>query len=197
MATRYTFPVTKEMASAKTTARVSTKHSQFVAKQINRKNFAIAKKIVDGLASEKRGIDSYSGKYYTKTSKQILRLLNLLEANALNKGLVPEEMQLLISAHQGPAYLRSRRKRMFGMKLKVTHLQAALRPSKKKVKKVEVPKKTVPKPVKKETKPNKVDAINKEKPKKEPVKKTVPKPASSDINASEASKKKKDKEVFT
>lgn len=131
----YTFEITKDMATAKTTARVSTKHSQLVARHINGIDFTKAKLIVEGLIKKKVAIDSYMGKYYTKTSQAILKLLKLLESNAINKGLNPNEMKVFVSAHKGPTYLRSRRKRIFGIRLKVTHLQAVLKPVKKSIKK--------------------------------------------------------------
>jgi ribosomal protein L22 len=137
----YTFEITKEMVTAKTTSKISTVHSQLVVKYINGKNFAKAKYIIDGLATEKRGIDSRMGRYYTKTSEGFMKLLKLLEANALNRGMDFDSMDLFICASKGPAYHRGRRKSSFGSKLKVTHLQAVLKPGKKrKVKKVFVKK---------------------------------------------------------
>jgi ribosomal protein L22 len=126
----YTFEITEDMASAKTTDRVSTKHSQFVARHLNGLNLLKAKELLEGLISQKIGIDSYMGKYYTKSSEGLLRLLKLLEANALNRGLDFETMNVFVSAHRGPAYRRSRRKQKFGTRLKVSHLHAVLKPGK-------------------------------------------------------------------
>jgi len=167
----YTFPITKEMATAKTTSRVSTIHSRFVAKQINGMNFVKAKQVVDDLITKKRGIHSYMGLYYTKTSKEILKLLKLLEANALNRGLDFETMNLFISAHMGPAYLRGRRKQSFGMKLKVTHLHAILKPSKKTKPAVKKEKKKVEKPKTEKKEVKKEKSVKKGTKKKKEVKK--------------------------
>jgi hypothetical protein len=130
----YTFPITKEMASAKTTARVSTKSSKTIAKKINNKNFLMSKTLVEKMFLGKK---SLNGKYYTKTSEAIFKLLKLLEANAISKGMSVEGTELLFSAHMGPNYRRSRRKQHYGTKMKITHLHAVIKPGKvKKIKTV-------------------------------------------------------------
>ena len=93
-------------------------------KAINRKKFADAKKILKDLVDKKK---SLRGKYFTKTAKEITKILNQLENNAKNKKLNPDEMFLFISAHKGPTMHRARRKwRRFGSKLKMCHIQAVL-----------------------------------------------------------------------
>jgi len=104
--------------------RISTKHAVKVCKKINRKKFDIAKKYIENLLNRKISIDR---KYNTKTTKEILNVLNSLENNARVKNLDPIGMELFISAHIGTKLLRGRRKRMFGMILKNTTLQAFLK----------------------------------------------------------------------
>jgi hypothetical protein len=145
----YTFPITKEMATAKTTAKISTKSAKTIAKKINRKNFLMSKTLVEKMYLGKK---SLNGKFYTKASEEIFKLLKLLEANALSRGLNAEGMELLFSAHMGPNYQRGRRKQHYGTKMKITHIHAVIKPGKvKKVKPVKVEKKKEkPKEVKKE-----------------------------------------------
>jgi ribosomal protein L22 len=106
------------------TFSISAKNATKVCKAINRKKFADAKKILEDLIAEKKDL---RGKYFTKTSKEILKLLKQLENNAKNKKLDSEAMFLFVSAHRGPTMHRARRKwRRFGSRLKICHVQAVL-----------------------------------------------------------------------
>jgi len=123
----YTMPVTKEMAYARSTIRASTKDSHIICKKVSRWQFEKAKAFIAGLAAETADID---GKHYTGAAEKIMVMLNSLEANARRKGLEPEKMIIYMSAHQGPNMMRSRRKRMFGSKMKITHVHAILKAKK-------------------------------------------------------------------
>ena len=68
----YTFPITKDMVKARSTLSISRKHATIVCKKINRKTYKNAREIVEGLAYEKKSIE---GKYYTKTSTELLKFL--------------------------------------------------------------------------------------------------------------------------
>ncbi len=137
----YTFPTTKDDVTASTTMRASTKAAEKICRALNRKDFSKAKKFCEGLIEQTVSLD---GKFHTKAAGMILELLESAEKNAQHRNLPVEGRTLFISAHQGPKYLRARRKRMFGSRMKVTHVQAVLRiakPAEKKEKKVEVKKK--------------------------------------------------------
>ncbi len=135
--TDYTFPTTKDDVTARTTVRVSTKACEKICSALNRKDFGKAKKFCSGLIEQTVSLD---GKFHTKSAQRILELLESAEKNASHRNLSAEGRTLFISAHQGPKYLRARRKRMFGSRMKVTHVQAVLRIAKaveKKERKVE------------------------------------------------------------
>lgn len=125
----YTFPIAKEMASASTTLSVSPKHALAICRALNRKNWKDAKAKVDALANEETPLTGrWKGKYYTKAATHISKLLDTVAANARQKNLDPETARLLISAHRGPSMYRGRRKRKFGMQMKIVHVQAVLKP---------------------------------------------------------------------
>ena len=106
------------------TFSISPISSVKVCKAINRRKFSYAKKLLEDLLAEKKDL---KGKYYTKTSEEILKLLNQLEKNAKNRNVDPENMYLFISAHKGPTLHRARRRwRKFGSRLKIAHVQAVL-----------------------------------------------------------------------
>jgi len=114
----------KEQARASGTLSISQLNAVKVCKAINRKKFNDAKKILEDLSNEKT---SLRGKYFTKTTNEILKLLKQLESNAKNKNLDLDKMFLFISAHKGPTMHRARRKwRRFGSRLKICHVQAIL-----------------------------------------------------------------------
>ncbi|MEM5872266.1 MAG: uL22 family ribosomal protein [Candidatus Aenigmatarchaeota archaeon] len=115
---------TKEKACASSTLPISLKNSVKVCRAINRKKFSDAKKFLEDLLNKKI---SLNGKYFTKTVKEILKLLNQLEKNAKNKNIDPNPLFLFISAHKGPTLRRARRRwRKFGTQLKICHIQAVL-----------------------------------------------------------------------
>ncbi|MBR9682402.1 MAG: hypothetical protein GOV02_01890 [Candidatus Aenigmarchaeota archaeon] len=148
MAIGYTFPVEKEMACAKSTLSVSAIHAQTVCKKINGKEFLKAKKFIEDVRDEKVSIN---GRYYTKTVTEIAKLLHTAEANAIAQNHDTEAMKLFISVSKGPRLYRAKRKRSFGLAMKIANLQVILKPFVKKQKKTKVePKKETKKEVPKE-----------------------------------------------
>jgi len=135
----YTFPIKKEMAIASTTLSVSPKHALAICRSINRRTWKDAKLRVDNLATQTTPLTGrWKGKYYSKAASQISKLLDAVASNARQKTIDPETSQLLISAHRGPSMYRGRRKRRFGMQLKIVHVDAILqKPSERPKKKVE------------------------------------------------------------
>jgi ribosomal protein L22 len=121
----YTIPITKEMVTAQTDLRASTKAALSVCRRLNRHGFANAIEFAEKLTKKEVSID---GKYHDKTAKGILRMLKGLEANAKNRDMDAAKMRLNISVHNGPKLMRGRRNRHHGMRLKNTFVQAVLIP---------------------------------------------------------------------
>ncbi len=120
----YTMQIKKEDAISRGSPQISSKSSLVVCRKLNRKSFAEAKVLLEGLLEQTKSID---GKFYTKTAKEILGLLKNAEKNAVTKGLDPNAMELIISAHKGTRRYRSRRKRSFGYALKSANIQVILK----------------------------------------------------------------------
>lgn len=125
MAKYYTIPIQKEMVAAKSTLPISTRNATIICRKLNHMKFENAKKLLEGLSKEKVDLD---GRYYTKTSGELLLLLNSAESNARAQGKEPEKMTLMISAHKGRTMLRGRRRRNFGLRMKLTNVHAILKP---------------------------------------------------------------------
>jgi ribosomal protein L22 len=119
------YAITKDKAaSASTTLNISEKNAAEVCKFLNRKKFAESKKILDNVLNQKLKLN---GKYYTKTTEEIMKLLKQLESNARKKELDADKMFLFISTHRGPTMHRARRRwRKFGSRMKSCHVQAIL-----------------------------------------------------------------------
>jgi ribosomal protein L22 len=113
----------KEKVRAMGTFSISTATSKIVCKLINRQKFSDAKKILEKLVKKE---DSVKGKYYTKTSEEILGLLKNLESNAKALNIDAAPLILFISSHRGPTMYRSKRDRRHGVQLKMTHVQVVL-----------------------------------------------------------------------
>jgi ribosomal protein L22 len=94
--------------------------------------FKRALEILHGLEGQKTHLPKtlYLGrKYYSKSARAIAGVLSALSANARARGLEPENMILMVSAHQGPTMWRARRKALGGRpaaRLKLSHVQAVL-----------------------------------------------------------------------
>jgi ribosomal protein L22 len=111
-------------ASALSTLRISQNNAAEVCKVLNRKKFAESKKILSDVLNKKSKL---KGKYFTKTSEEIMEVLKQLEFNARKKELDVDNMFLFISAHRGPTMHRTRRRwRKFGSRMKSCHVQAIL-----------------------------------------------------------------------
>jgi len=114
---------TKEKVRALTTVSISHINTSKVCKALNRKKFSDAKKFLEKLINKEVSI---SGKYFTKTSKEILKFLNQLESNARTVNLDANSLNLFISSHKGATMYRGRRDRRHGIRLKSAHIQAVL-----------------------------------------------------------------------
>ena len=124
MSMKYTIPIKKDMVCASSNISVSTKTATKICKFLNRKKVAETKKFLNDLINEKV---SLNGKYYTSTCKEILKVLESVESNARARGLNPDSMKVLISAHRGPTLHRGRRRwRKFGTRLKMSQIQIVL-----------------------------------------------------------------------
>jgi len=120
---KYTFPIKEKMVCASSTFSISYLNAEKVCKVLNRKKFIDAKNLLEKIVNEEVSI---KGKYYTKTSKEILRLLNQLENNARAREIASDNMILFISANKGAKIQRSRRSSKFGTRLKQSHVKAVL-----------------------------------------------------------------------
>ena len=119
---KYTIP-TKGKVCASSTFSISSINATKVCKVLNRKKFSYAKSFLEKLVRQEATI---KGRYYSKTSKDILKLLEQLENNARSRNVDTTSMKLFISAHRGPTRYRSRRRRKHGLQLKLAHIQAVL-----------------------------------------------------------------------
>ena len=117
----------KEVTVAGIDLPISTKNSIVVCRKINKMELEKAKKFLKLLIDRKIDID---GKHYTKTAKEILKILESGEKNAEYRGLKNPVIKT-ISAERGPTKLRRRRRRSFGSKMKSTHIKLVLREGKK------------------------------------------------------------------
>lgn len=113
----------KEKVRALGTLSISSENAIIVCKVLNRKKFAYAKKLLENIVNKK---DSIKGRYFTKTSIEILKLLNQLESNARAQNVDASSLNLFISAHKGSTMYRGRRDRRHGIQLKSAHIQAVL-----------------------------------------------------------------------
>lgn len=117
----------KEKVRALGTLSISSENAIIVCKALNRKKFADAKKLLENLVSKKDSMKGrYRGRYFTKTSREILKLLNQLESNAKAQNIDTTPLNLFISAHKGSTMYRGRRDRRHGIQLKSAHIQAVL-----------------------------------------------------------------------
>ena len=115
---------TAEKARAMGSYSISTATAAIVCRKINRLKFADAKKLLENLVSKKDSVDK--GKYYTKTSEELLKLLIQLEKNAKALNVESGPLTLFVSSHRGPTMYRSKRDRRHGVQMKMTHVQAVL-----------------------------------------------------------------------
>ncbi len=119
----YTFVPREKCAKAYSSMRISTKSAAKLCRVISRKPLSRAKRLLTGLAEEKRELGT---KHYTKTAKELLGLLNSCEKNAEFLGLDASRLFVHASAHTGTIMRRRRRKAAFGSKLKSTNVEMML-----------------------------------------------------------------------
>ncbi len=116
------------VACAKSLEAISPKSAVKVARAINGMNVNKAKQFLNSLME---GSASIHGKFYTSSATSLLNVITSAEMNAGAKGFDIEDLKLNISVHKGPKRLRSRRKRNFGLQLKLANVQVILTSSKK------------------------------------------------------------------
>lgn len=120
----YCIAVGKEDACSRATLPISYKNALEVCAAINKQKLADAKKILGELVAQKKSI---RGKFYTNAAKQILKLLEGAEKNALARNIAADNLYIkTISAGKGERLYRARRKRAFGYQLKSTNVQVIL-----------------------------------------------------------------------
>lgn len=104
--------------------RISAKHAAFLCRVIRKKPLARAKRLLEDLSAQRRSLD---GKYYMKTAKEMLMLLNSCEKNADAMGLDTGHLMVHASAHLGTHLRRRRRKQGFGFRLKSANVEIILK----------------------------------------------------------------------
>src|SRR3989344_6014738 len=116
----YTFKPTEKHAKAYgNNLRISAKKSVILSRVIRGKKLSTAKRLLSDLAEGKRTLD---GKYYTKTVKEMIRLLNSCEKNAESMNLNAGSLFVHASASKGSNLRRRRRKGNFGSKMKTSNV---------------------------------------------------------------------------
>ena len=122
----YSFVPKSENSSVKVygrNLRISRKKSVVVCRAINGMNFSKGKKLLNDMKNGKR---SLGGKYYTKVSSEIHKLLELAESNSEFKGLDPTNMIIHASAHKGFSFWRPRRFKIRRTEAKMCNIQIVL-----------------------------------------------------------------------
>ena len=106
-------------------ARISLKHSIILCKKLKGMKLNKAKRFLQNLIDKKESID---GKYYTKASRILLKLLESGEANATQKNLNVEKLYIqLAKADKGRKFIRPKSRFKFrGREAKVTNLKIVL-----------------------------------------------------------------------
>lgn len=115
----------EKMSTAKSSGRVSFKHSLVLCNAIARKKVSYAKSFLRDLTNGKR---SLAGKHYSSAAEKLLEVLNAAEANAKQKNL--DESKLFIKsakADQGFSYIRPKSRFKFrGREAKIANLEVVL-----------------------------------------------------------------------
>ncbi len=106
-------------------ARVSVKNAKPVCRAVRGIYLERAKKFLEDVVKQRRNI---GGKYYTKSTTEILNLIKSAEKNAEFKNLDLKNVYIAhISALDGTRMLRRRHKNSLGMKLKTANLEIILK----------------------------------------------------------------------
>lgn len=119
----YTFKPEQNHAKAKNSLYVSKKDAMLVCKLIRKKKLSTVKRLLADVAAGKRSI---GGRYYTKTVKEMEKLVKSAEKNAEAQLLDINKLFVYASCHDAPRMRRSRRKSDFGNEMKVTHVEIIL-----------------------------------------------------------------------
>jgi large subunit ribosomal protein L22 len=115
----YSKKVTGSIAKACThNARISVKNAKHVCRAIRGMYLDKAKKFLEDVIKQKRNIN---GKYYTKSAKEVLKIILSAEKNAEFKNLDLDKVYIAhIAALKG-------HKRSLGMRMKTAHLEVILK----------------------------------------------------------------------
>jgi ribosomal protein L22 len=120
----YTFYPKEKFAKANIrNAKISTKNTAKLCRLIRGKKLKVAKNLLEDLVSGSRSLD---GKYYTKTAKEMLRIMNSCIKNAEFLNMETEKLFVHASAHMGTIMRRRRRKGAFGSRMKTTNVEFIL-----------------------------------------------------------------------
>ncbi len=143
--------------------RISVKNAKPVCKSVRGLGLPVAKQFLEDVLKSKKNI---GGRYYPKTTREILNIILSAEKNAEFKNLDTKNMYILhIAPLEGTHMHRRRHKRNIGSRIKAAHLEVILK--ERTGKKAVVPKTKVETEVKKGVKPNikenKVDTKTEEK----------------------------------
>ena len=120
----YTFEPKHRYAKASgRDVRISTKSAEIICRVIRKKTLTRSKRLLNNLLAQKQSLE---GKYYTKTVRGILSMLDSCEKNAEFLGLDTDRLFVHASAHMGTIMRRRRRKAAFGSRMKTTHIEIIL-----------------------------------------------------------------------
>ncbi len=119
----YTFTPKEPHAKAWSWLNISLKDAKVVCRVIRGKKLSQVKRLLNDLLEKKRDL---KGKYYTKSVREIKRVLESCEKNAENLGLDKNKLFVYASAHKGPTIWRPRRKADFGNYMKSTNVEIIL-----------------------------------------------------------------------
>jgi ribosomal protein L22 len=119
----YTIAPKERHAKAYSNLRISTKSAMKICNAIKKKPLDRAKRLLIGLEDGSRTL---RGQYYTKTVREILKLVESVEKNAEFSGLDKGRLIVHASAHEGPIMRRRRRKSAFGSRMKSTNMEVFL-----------------------------------------------------------------------
>ncbi len=102
---------------------ISTSSTAVVCRAVAGMRLNKGKALLQDLLDQRR---SLSGKYYTKTTGQVLDIIKSAESNAESKGLDTEKLHIHASAHKGFTFYRPRGWKRKREKRKSTNLQVVL-----------------------------------------------------------------------
>ncbi len=105
--------------------RISVKNAKPVCKSVRGLGLPVAKQFLEDVLKAKKDI---GGRYYPKTTKEVLNIILSAEKNAEFKNLDTENMYILhIASLEGTHMHRRRHKRNIGSRIKAAHLEIILK----------------------------------------------------------------------